>query len=108
MEKRVFLPEVEIVGVIRSERVASPGYPDPAVVYVPLAQAPSPDVKLMVRTRADTAAVMPAIRQAVREMDPGLPLGRCRHDGTGPPGRRFGLQPPGRGSSASSPLSLSF
>ena len=75
VEKRVFLPEVQIVGVIRNERVASPGYPDPAVVYVPIAQAPSPDIKLIARTRADTAAVMPAIREAVRQIDPGLPLG---------------------------------
>jgi predicted permease len=75
VEKRVFLPQVEIVGVIRSERVASPGYPDPPVVYVPLAQVPSPQVKLIVRTQAETAAVMPLIRQAVREIDPSLPLG---------------------------------
>jgi putative ABC transport system permease protein len=75
VEKKVFMPEVEIVGVIRSERVASPGSPDPAVVYVPLAQAPDPHVKLIVRSRVDTAAVVPEIREAVREIDPGLPLG---------------------------------
>jgi putative ABC transport system permease protein len=74
VEKRVFMPEVQIVGVIRSERVASPGSPDPAVVYVPLAQAPSQRVKLIVRTQIGLAAVMPAIRQAVREIDPSLPL----------------------------------
>ncbi len=75
VETRVFLPEVEIVGVIRSERVASPGDPDPAVVYVPLAQVPSSHVKLIVRARGEAAAAMPAIRQAVREVDPTLPLG---------------------------------
>jgi predicted permease len=75
VEKREFLPEVEIVGVIRSERVASPGDPDPPVVYVPLAQVPAPHVKLIVRARGEAAAVMPAIREAVREVDPTLPLG---------------------------------
>lgn len=75
VEKKVFLPEVEIVGVIRSERVASPGSPDPPVVYVPLAQVPSPDVKLLVRTRGEAAAAMPAIREAIREIDSNLPLG---------------------------------
>ena len=75
VEKKEFMPEVEIAGVIRSERVASPGYPDPPVVYVPLAQVPSPQVKFLVRTRTDTGAVMPAIRQAVREIDASLPLG---------------------------------
>ena len=74
VEKRVFMPEVQIVGVIRSERVAWPGSPDPAVVYVPLAQAPSPRVKLIVRTQIGTAAVIPAIREAVREIDSNLPL----------------------------------
>jgi len=75
IETRVFLPEVEIAGVIRSERVAGPGYPDPPVVYVPLAQVPSPRIRLVVRTRVQPAAVLPAIREAVREVDHGLPLG---------------------------------
>jgi putative ABC transport system permease protein len=75
VEKREFIPEVEIVGVIRSERVSSPGDRDPPVVYVPLAQAPSPQVKLVIRTGAEMAAVMPAIREAVRDIDPNLPLG---------------------------------
>lgn len=75
VEKRVFIPQVRIVGVIRSERVDWPGAPDPPVVYVPLAQVPAPDVKLFVRTAAGTAAVMPAIREAVREIDSHLPLG---------------------------------
>ncbi|HZT30930.1 MAG TPA: ABC transporter permease [Bryobacteraceae bacterium] len=75
LETKVFIPEVRIVGVIRSERVSSPGDPDPPVVYVPLAQAPSPQVKLVIRTALATAAVMPAIREAVRDVDPNLPLG---------------------------------
>jgi putative ABC transport system permease protein len=75
VDRELFMPEVEIAGVIRNERVASPGYPDPPVVYVPLAQVPSPQVKLIVRTRAEAAAVMPAIREAVREIDSSLPLG---------------------------------
>lgn len=69
------LPEVEIAGVIRSERASAPGYPDPPVVYMPLAQAPSAAVKLIVRTRTEAAAAMPAIREAVREVDASLPLG---------------------------------
>ena len=75
VDTELFMPQVEIAGVIRNERVASPGYPDPPVVYVPLAQVPSPQVKLIVRTRAEAAAVMPAIREAVREIDSNLPLG---------------------------------
>ncbi|MGH9667290.1 MAG: ABC transporter permease, partial [Bryobacteraceae bacterium] len=69
------MTEVQIAGIIRSERTASPGSPDPAVVYVPLAQAPSQHVKLLVRTNGAIAGVLPAIRDAVREIDPDLPLG---------------------------------
>jgi putative ABC transport system permease protein len=74
VEHKPLMTEVQIAGIIRSERTASPGDPDPAVVYVPLAQAPSPHVKFLVRTQEDAAAVMPAIREAVREIDPNLPL----------------------------------
>jgi putative ABC transport system permease protein len=74
VEHKPLMTEVQIAGIIRSERTASPGDPDPAVVYVPLAQAPSPHVKFLVRTLEDAAAVMPSIREAVREIDPNLPL----------------------------------
>ncbi len=105
VEKREFIPEVEIVGVIRSERVSGPGDPDPPVVYVPLAQAPSPQVKLVVRAGAEMGTVMPAIREAVREIDPNLPLGDSRHDAAGAGRERF-RAPAGRlGSSGRSPPS---
>jgi putative ABC transport system permease protein len=74
IEHKPLMTEVQIAGMIRSERTASPGDPDPAVVYVPLAQAPSPHIKFLIRTQEETAAVMPAIREAVREIDPNLPL----------------------------------
>jgi predicted permease len=69
------MPEVQIAGVIRNEHVNSPGSPDPPVVYAPLAQVPSQEIKIVVQTRSDPAAAMPAIRQAIHEVDPGLPLG---------------------------------
>ncbi|MGH9694441.1 MAG: FtsX-like permease family protein, partial [Bryobacteraceae bacterium] len=69
------MSQVRIAGIIRSERTASPGRPDPPVAYIPLAQSPNPNVKFLVRTHEGTGAVMPAIREAVREVDPNLPLG---------------------------------
>ena len=48
------------------------------VVYVALLQAPRREIKLIVRTRNDPAAAMPAIRAAVGEIDPRLPLGDVR------------------------------
>jgi putative ABC transport system permease protein len=65
---------VQIAGIIRSERTSSPGSPDPAVVYVSLAQSPSPQVKLLVRARGETASIVPAIRDALHQVDPNVPL----------------------------------
>ncbi|MEP6916436.1 MAG: ADOP family duplicated permease, partial [Acidobacteriota bacterium] len=69
---------VEIVGVIRNERVQDLLTPVQEVVYVPLAQAARRELKLIVRTRGDASAVMPGIREAVRQVDPHLPLGDVR------------------------------
>ena len=66
--------DVEIAGIIRSERTAAPGDPDPAVVYVPLAQSPSFHINLLVRTQQEKAAILPAVRNAVREIDPNVAL----------------------------------
>jgi len=69
------IQDFAIAGIIRSERVNGPGRPDPPVAYVALAQVPQPDVRILVRTQAEPTAVMPAIREAMREVDPNLPLG---------------------------------
>ncbi|MBI1356193.1 MAG: FtsX-like permease family protein [Acidobacteria bacterium] len=69
------LEDVEIVGVIRNEKVSSPGSADPAVAYAPMAQLPRPSSSLLVRTPSDPYAVLPTIRAAIGEIDPNLPLG---------------------------------
>jgi putative ABC transport system permease protein len=70
--------EVQVVGIIRNERVDDPRQPVQVVVYVPLLELPRADVKVLVRTLTDPAALMPAIREAVRQIDPNLPLGDVR------------------------------
>jgi putative ABC transport system permease protein len=70
--------DVEIIGMIRNERVAQLDAPMHDVVYVALLQAPRREIKLIVRTRDDPSAAMPAIREAVRQIDPRLPLGDVR------------------------------
>jgi predicted permease len=70
--------DVEVIGLIRNERVAELDAPTPEVVYVALLQAPRREIKLIVRTRTDPVAAMPAIRAAVGEIDPRLPLGDVR------------------------------
>jgi putative ABC transport system permease protein len=68
--------DARIVGVIRSERVGgAPGQPAPPVVYVPLAQAPQPSVRLVVGTGSEPATLTPSLRAAIREVAPNLPLG---------------------------------
>ena len=69
---------VEIIGVIKNERVNDLQTAVQEVVYVPLAQAPRREIKFIVRTRGDAAAVMPGVREAVRQLDPHLPLGDVR------------------------------
>ena len=65
----------QIVGVIRNERTGGLHAPLEPVIYVPLAQHPRQDVKLLVCTRSEPAMAMPGIREAVRQVDPHLPLG---------------------------------
>jgi predicted permease len=74
-ERRARTEQVEIIGVMRNERVAAPGAPQPPIVYVPLAQVPQEGVKLIVRSELDAAAVMAGVREAVGGVDPDLPLG---------------------------------
>lgn len=73
--KGTTIQDIEIAGVIRSERVGGPGRPDPPVVYVPLAQSPSGGVRLIVRTQGEPSVVVPGLREALREVDPSLAPG---------------------------------
>ena len=70
--------DVTIVGMIRTERTRSLDTPMEEVVYVSLLQAPRREIKFIVRTTGDPSAAMPAIRHAVAELDPRLPLGDVR------------------------------
>jgi predicted permease len=68
----------QIVGVIRNERTGGLHAAIEPVVYVPLAQFPRQNVHLAVRTRSQPLTAMPGIREAVRQVDPHLPLGDVR------------------------------
>jgi predicted lysophospholipase L1 biosynthesis ABC-type transport system permease subunit len=68
----------QIVGVIRNERTGGLHAAIEPVVYVPLAQFPRQNVHLVVRTRTEPLAAMSGIREAVRQIDPHLPLGQVR------------------------------
>ncbi|MCG6925303.1 MAG: ABC transporter permease [Acidobacteria bacterium] len=68
----------QIIGVIRSERTSGPEAPLERVAYVPLAQVPQQGIKLLVRAANQPGSAMPAIREAVRQIDPNLPLAEVR------------------------------
>jgi putative ABC transport system permease protein len=70
--------DIEIVGVIRNERVNDLESTTPDVSYVSLLQSPRREIKLVVRTHGDPSSVMPGVREAVKELDPHLPLGDVR------------------------------
>jgi putative ABC transport system permease protein len=70
--------KLQIAGVIRSERTAGLNAPPELVAYLPLAQAPRQDISLVIRTRSEPLAAMSGIREAVRQVDPHLPLGDVR------------------------------
>ena len=75
--------DVEIIGMIRNERVGELDAPMQDVVYVALLQAPRREIKLIVRTRNEPSAAMPAIREAVRADRSPAAARRRADDGAG-------------------------
>jgi putative ABC transport system permease protein len=68
-------PWLAIVGV--SPTVRQRGLPDPdPVVYLPLRAAPPTSAVVIVRSPSQSTAIAPSLREAVRAIDPDLPLYR--------------------------------
>ena len=66
--------EIEIVGVARDAKYTTLREAEPVTIYLPAAQMPDGVANYYVRTAGDPAAIGPAIRAAVREIDPLLPV----------------------------------
>ncbi|MFL5416169.1 MAG: ABC transporter permease [Myxococcales bacterium] len=66
----------EIVGVVADVRQFGPKAEAPPLLYIPFSQAPVESLTALVRSSADPAAVHRAAREAMRELDPDLPLFR--------------------------------
>jgi predicted permease len=66
--------QMEIVGVVADARVNGLREPVPPTIYRTVAQLPLPSRRVVVRTDTGASHVIPAIRQAMREIDPNLPL----------------------------------
>jgi putative ABC transport system permease protein len=65
-------PWTTVVGVVSDVKYVGLDQPDPGTVYAPMTAAPSRF--LVVRTAAAVQSVLPAIRNVVRELEPGAPL----------------------------------
>ncbi len=70
-----WLTVVGVVGDVREDGIVKP--PQPAF-YAPLEQRPTESYFLAIRTQADPLSVMPAVRQALKGVDPRIPIYRLR------------------------------
>lgn len=68
---------MEVVGVVRDVRNAPLGQPNEAAFYVPTRQFPFREVFLAVRA-TDTQAALSAVRTALRDVAPGVPMAAAR------------------------------
>jgi putative ABC transport system permease protein len=67
-------PRLEVVGVvsdIKTDELDKPPYPE---VYQPMAQLPSDDGQLIIRTAADRQGLFEAVREEVNRVDRDVPL----------------------------------
>jgi putative ABC transport system permease protein len=65
----------EIVGVVGDTRHWGLDQPVNPEMYVPEAQSPESYMNVVIRSTSDTAALAPAVRSVVRDLDPTMPLG---------------------------------
>ena len=70
----------EIVGVVANiaQRRLSGIRPPEAVIYLPLEQHPQRGLQALLRTEGDPYALVPPIRQALREIAPNQPMGAAQ------------------------------
>lgn len=65
---------VEIIGVAQTVKYQSTSEKPTDFVYMPLAQHPVARMVLLVRTSGDPLQLVPSVKEAVRALDPNLPI----------------------------------
>jgi predicted permease len=68
----------EVVGVVRDAKYSRLQDGAPATAYLPYLQSEPGPMTFEVRSAIDTAAMVPLIQQAIRRVDPTLPLSRVQ------------------------------
>jgi putative ABC transport system permease protein len=64
---------ITVVGVVRDFGATFYGEPPTPTVYLPHAQAPVPSMLLVATASQDPGALLPALRQTIRRVDPDVP-----------------------------------
>jgi macrolide transport system ATP-binding/permease protein len=64
----------EVVGIAHNAKYASLSEPARAFMYLPVAQAFRPSMRVVLRTSGDPDALVPAVRQTLARVAPGVPL----------------------------------
>jgi predicted permease len=70
----IFQTPATVVGVVGDVRAQGLGQPAPAALYVGSHRAPRSSLKVFVRTTGEPAAVAGAVRRAIAEVEPDLPI----------------------------------
>ena len=71
-------PLVEVVGVVEGGKYASFNDEGQAAVYRPLRQSYTGATSVVARTDGDAASALALVRNAVRDLDPNMPIGSAR------------------------------
>jgi len=66
--------EIEVIGILRDAKYDSVRDAVPPTMYVPILQARLANTVVHVRTAGDPAGALGAIREAMRQIDPNLPM----------------------------------
>jgi predicted permease len=69
---------LEVVGIVGDTRDRALAQDPPLTAYEPYWEEPMDGAGVIVRTRADPAAVIGAMRAAIRSVDPEIPIGETR------------------------------
>jgi putative ABC transport system permease protein len=69
-----FAAPPRVLGVVRDVKYAGLDQPAAAALYLPWSARPAETAYLAVRTAGDPAALAPAVRRILREIDPELPI----------------------------------
>jgi ABC-type antimicrobial peptide transport system permease subunit len=64
-----------VIGVVGNVHHNSLSGPAPPEMWVPYAQRPTRDLSIVIRSAGDASALGPALRSALRQLDPDQPLG---------------------------------